>query len=106
MKFIGSMEDDDQLNEKSQIVIYGTGTIGKRLFDLLVKRGLGNNIVAFCDSNSNLWGTSVKNREVMELKEITRRFPHADYLVGSCCVRQITETLLENDIERIHIVRS
>lgn len=105
MKYIGSMEEDDQLNEKSQIVIYGTGIIGKKIFDILVRRGLENNVVAFCDSNSNLWGTSVKDREVMELKEIIGRFPHADYLVGSCCVRQITETLVENDIEKIHIVR-
>lgn len=106
MEFIGKIEDDSKLLLEDKIVIYGAGTIGKRLVRALDGKGCKEKIVAFCDSNQKIWGKKEEGIQVMSLKETVEKYPDAAYLIGSCCVRQIAETLIEAGIDKIHIARN
>lgn len=106
MEFIGKMEEDSKLLQENQIIIYGAGNIGKRLAEGLCQKGCRKKIVAFCDGNQELWGKEENGIKVLPLEEATERYPDAAYLIGSCCVRQIAETLIKAGIRKIHIVRN
>lgn len=105
MEFIGKIEDDDKLLQEDQIVIYGAGNIGKKLVIVLEKKGYRKKIVAFCDGNQQIWGKEENGILVISLEEAVRRYPEAAYLIGSCCVRQMAEALIEAGISKIHITR-
>lgn len=42
--------------ENSQVVIFGAGSYGKIIYELLNKMGYSNKIVAFCDNDSKKVG--------------------------------------------------
>lgn len=106
MEFIGKIEDDNKLLTEEQIIIYGAGTIGKRLVKVLDEKGYRKKIAAFCDSDRQKWGKKEEGIQVISLEEAAEKYPDAAYLVGSCCVRQIAETLIEAGINKIHITRN
>ena len=105
MDFIGKIEDDEKIKSEREIVIYGTGKMGKKLFEILQVNKQENHVKAYCDSNKEKWGTSVNGKEVLSLVEASKLYPDAAYLVGSCCVRQMVEELQKYNIQKIHIAR-
>ena len=105
MDFIGRLEEDTTIAEEEQIVIYGTGTIGKRAYAILKQKGLADKVSAFCDGNPAVISLTIEGKEIMSLDDAFFKYPKAAYLVASCCVRQMVENLQSQGIKKIHIIR-
>ena len=63
MDFIGSLVDDNALTNEEYIVIYGAGTIGKRAYAILKRKGLAGKMRAFCDGNPDVIGSTIGGKE-------------------------------------------
>lgn len=106
MNYIGTIENDRELMNKKQIIIYGGGKVGRHALEVLCERGLRDNVACFCDNNPKLWGKTVEGVCVFPLEEACcSKYPQGTYLVASMCVRQMVEALLQYGIEDIHIIR-
>ncbi len=105
MKYIGTIERDNELKGASQIVIYGAGKVGKEVLGFLKENGWLGRVSCFCDNDNRMWGSSVEGVLVISLLEATGRYPQGTYLIASLCVRQMLESLLGYGIEDIHVIR-
>ncbi len=65
--------------ENKDIVMFGAGAIGRRVFNILLQHE--NTIRAVCDNSLQLQGTFLKDFEIMPVQETVRRYPNAMFLV-------------------------
>ena len=105
MDYIGTIEQDRELEREEQIIIYGAGKVGRHALEALGKAGWREKVVCFCDSNRDMCGKDVEGIPVLGVKEACARYPQGVCLVASMCVRQMVESLLRHGMERIHIIR-
>lgn len=105
MNYIGTIEQDDELEQEDQIIIYGAGKVGRHTLEVLQKAGWQKKVVCFCDNNRNMAGKMLDGVPVSGVRETCARYPQGTYLVASMCVRQMVESLMRYGIEKIHIIR-
>ena len=55
-----------------RVVLFGSGTLGRRALDLLT--GLGAHVLAFTDNNSAAWGTTIEGVPVLSPEEASRLY--------------------------------
>jgi FkbM family methyltransferase len=60
------------LAHQNRVVLFGSGTLGKRAVDLF--REIGINPLAFCDSNPDRWGTNVSGLPVLSPSDAAAQF--------------------------------
>lgn len=92
---------------KRQLVLFCTGKAAKFAMCLLRMNRL-ENIVAFCDNDSEKWGGTYYGHEILSPKEAFRRYPKAHYLVAKLAkpeeiVQQIADSGIKQ--EQISIYR-
>jgi len=56
----------------NRVVLFGSGTLGKRALNLL--RGIGAQVLAFTDNNQTNWGTVIENVPVLSPQEAARLY--------------------------------
>lgn len=105
MKFIGRLQDDVFLMQEDKIVIYGCGRVGKKIYEELKKQGMDSKVHAFCDKNNDLIGKNVEQIPILSVAEACQKLGEAAFLIASCCVQDMVETLQKNNINNIHITR-
>lgn len=107
MEYIGWLEDDELLKVKEEIVIYGAGKYGQRVYMSLKEKGLAEKVKAFCVSDEAASGGEVEGVKVVSVKVAAEKFPEACFLIASVAVRQMVEELREVGIaESIHVVKA
>lgn len=70
------------LNQKQQIVILGSGRLGRFIHAQLLYRGY-ENLVSCCDNNKELWGSLQFNIKIISPEQAVKKFPQAKYIVAS-----------------------
>ena len=70
------------MRSKKEIIIYGCGTVGTRVCFLLHRNDISN-IVYFCDSDSNKWGSKCMGKKILSPQEAILSYPNAFFLVAN-----------------------
>ena len=73
-------------NKNNQIILYGAGSRGVRVFHNLISKGIKKQQLLFCDSNPNLWNTMLCGTKVISLDEL-KSFPSDTCFIISSSVR-------------------
>ena len=89
-----------KMEEKEQIVVFGSGKVAKFALCLMRMNQL-ENIVAVCDNNEEKWGESYYGHTILSPKEAVKRYPQAYYLAANKkCPAEIFEQLVEYGIKK------
>lgn len=70
------------VNQKEQIVIMGSGRLGKFIHAQLLYRGY-KNVVSCCDNNKELLGSFQYNIGIISPEHAVRKFPQAKYIIAN-----------------------
>ena len=93
-------------NKNNQIILYGAGSRGVRVFHNLISKGIKKQQLLFCDSNPNLWNTMLCGTKVISLDEL-KSLPSDTCLIISSSVRyEIIPKLQEFGFDNIHYFHS
>lgn len=71
-----------KMSEKEQIVIFGAGKSASYALCLMRMNGI-KHIQAFCDNNSDKWGSRYMGYEVLSPEEAAMKYPEAHYLIAN-----------------------
>lgn len=105
IEYIGNILYDKKiLQDDIKLVIFGCGMYGKKIAEYLVKKGIKDSIICFCDSNNTLEHCDIMGIPVHKPIEICRDYPDANYLIGGKFSREMYEVLKKNMIKKIHII--
>lgn len=105
MEYIGNIIYDELLKEKGiELVIFGAGRYGKRIYDFLDMNGMADNIKYFCDKNEMLWGRKSEGIEIVDPMQVIASKATYHFLVGGRYVKEILMLLQENEVEKIHLL--
>ncbi|MDB9822149.1 FkbM family methyltransferase [Deltaproteobacteria bacterium] len=69
------------MDKKTPVVIYGAAKMGRIFKTNLIKNGI--NILAFADSNSDLWGMDIDGIKIISPEELRKKHPNNPILVAS-----------------------
>ena len=80
--------------EKNQIILYGAGSRGVRVYHNLISKGFKKQQLLFCDSNSNLWNTMLCGIKVISLDELKSLPSDTCFIISSSVRYEIIPKLL------------
>lgn len=104
VEFIGKIEDDFQLKQEKQIVIYGCGKVGGTVYSFLEANGMSDKVVAFCDKNEALQGKLFREKPVCSIEACVKEYPAATYLIACADVLNVLQLMQKKQIDKIHII--
>lgn len=67
---------------RQKVVIFGCGRIGK-FFHALMDSKCPNQVIAYCDNNSELWHTAIQGILVLSPEGAVRQYPDAVYVIAN-----------------------
>lgn len=101
--FLAKVIDILKLMENRDVVIFGAGVIGKKVFNILTQND--NRIRAICDNSFKLQGTHLKDFEIMSVQETVTAFPDAAFLILNRKHRtEMRQQLLDEGIRNENII--
>lgn len=65
-----------------QVIIFGAGMCGKKLYVLFARNGV-NNVVAFCDNNEKKGMEKLFGKDVLPLSKCRVQYPEAIYIIAT-----------------------
>ena len=77
----------ENLSDIKEIIIFGSGKLGKFVPVLLQLNGI-DKIKAYCDNNSALQGRKLQGKPIISPKEAVNKYPQAKYLIANKAHRQ------------------
>lgn len=91
--------DDNLSIYHGSVVIFGSGSAGIRIYNIL--KSFGIEVVAFCDNNQSKWGSSLLNLPIISVNELENLSKAKDILVqiGSTYEKDIAAQLEELGIK-------
>lgn len=101
MEYIGNVLYDDLFVEDRKFIIYGTGIFGKKLYLYFKKCGYENKVIYFCDRDIQD-GVFLGVKVIYPLEAV--RVKNADFLVGGKYDTEMIDFLLDNGVEKIHLL--
>jgi FkbM family methyltransferase len=69
------------MDKKAPVVIYGAARMGRIFKTNLIENGI--NILAFADSNSDLWGMDIDGIKIISPEELRKNYPNNPILIAS-----------------------
>ena len=72
-----------QLEQKKEIVIYGSGHQGKMIAKYLNAKGRFGDIVSFADNSSEKQGRTIVGIQVTSLEDSIEKYPNADFVIAN-----------------------
>ncbi len=106
MEYIGSFECDKKLiNNEAGIVIFGAGKGLSGLLDKMEKSGIKGRVLCICDNNSEQQGNFIQGIQVISPEEAICRYSNAMFIVYNRFCEEISKQLIDEGIERIHLIR-
>lgn len=104
--YIGSCDDDKNLEFEKEIVIVGCGRRGKGIIDYMSAKGLISIIVAIADNDQTKQGSEYRGIQVISLAEAKKIYPNAAYVITTVCVSDLVCQLERLQIKNVHILRA
>lgn len=71
----------DQIRLNDEIIIFGSGNVGKLVFQYMYYSG--NNVVAYIDNNERSWGEKLEDIVVLSPEKATDMYPNAIYIIAN-----------------------
>lgn len=105
MEYVGNIIYDKLLTERDrELVIFGAGKFGRKIYEFLKRNGMVCNIQYFCDSNEALWGKRFAGIEIVNPAWLFADSDGYHFLVGGNFADEVTAYLLENGVRKIHLL--
>ncbi len=105
MEYIGDLRNDKRLKEASDIVIFGGGMMLPVLLDNMNQLHLRDRVVAVCDNNQKMHGKTIYGIPMYGLEYVKHNYKNATYIVYNKYFVEICKQLVENHIDKIHLLR-
>lgn len=103
MEYIGNIIYDKVVLESNiKFVVYGIGTMGKRLFAFLKNTGRLDKIDCICDANKELWGTLYNGVLVISPDEAVNEKKDCHFLTTGKYAEEQIMFLQKNGVNKIH----
>lgn len=103
MEYIGNViYDKVMLDGEVKLVIYGIGTMGKRLFAFLKNTNRLGKLDCICDANKELWGTLYNGIPIISPDEAVNEKKDFHFLIAGKFAKEQIMFLQKNGIKRIH----
>ncbi len=103
MSFIGELSNDRELLEnRGEILIYGTGGYGEKTYRNLLYYKKGKNIVAFVDRNSFYHGKVLHDIPVISIEEALERHRDSIICIGGETKGNISRVELLEEMSNVH----
>ena len=105
MEYVGNIIYDAFLmKNNTELVIFGAGRSGRKVYEFLERNNKAQNVKYFCDRNENLWGKRVEDIEVINPMQVVISKAEYHFLVSGDYADDMTEYLLQNGVKRIHLL--
>tara|TARA_B100000029_G_scaffold508795_1_gene596516 strand:+ start:440 stop:1366 length:927 start_codon:yes stop_codon:yes gene_type:complete len=89
-------------NNNKQIILYGAGSRGVRVFYNLMDKGFPKEQILFCDSNPKLWNTKLCDVEILSIDEL-KSFPEdICIIISSSVTYEIIPSLEKLGFTNVH----
>ena len=105
MEYIGRLEHDRMIEDKSEIVIFGAGKELSCLLNQMNIIGVKSNILCICDNSLVLQGRKIDGIEIVSPEYAFSRYSNAIYIVYNRFCMEISRQLKDKGIKRIHLIR-
>lgn len=104
MEYIGSLVYDRVLFEADvRLVIYGNGTVGRRLHAFLENNGILYKLDCICDANTELWGKMYRGIPIISPEEAVSKKTHCHFLAAGKYTEEQVSFLQKSGIKNIHM---
>ncbi len=105
MEYVGNIVYDDLLkHEGMELVIFGAGKSGRKIYDFLQRNGKAGNVSFFCDRNEALWGKKVEGVEIIDPMQAVTSEIEYHFLVSGLYADEMIKFLQKNDVRKIHLL--
>lgn len=105
MEYIGDIIYDEKiLDTRMQFIIYGAGKVGQRIYEYFMINDRQDSIKYFCDTNSALWGSTVKGVVVEGPDKLVEECREYRFIFAGQYADEICRLLLGKGIRNIHYV--
>lgn len=105
MEYIGRLENDILIRSKNKIVIFGAGKELSSLLNQMDAMGIKKGVLCICDNNSAQQGKKIDGIEIVSPDYAFLRCRDAIYIVYNRFCMEISKQLMDEGIERIHLIR-
>lgn len=105
MEYVGNIIYDMFLQQDdTELVIFGAGRSGRKVYEFLDRNGKALNVKYFCDRNQNLWGKQIAGIKVADPMQVIRSETEYHFLVSGVYADDMTKFLVDKNVKRIHIL--
>lgn len=80
------------LDERSRVIIYGTGSLGKKIYTLLLEKGF--DVIGFMDSDEKMWNNECLGKKILSFDEV-KSLKYDAILICSMFIEEIKNVLKE-----------
>lgn len=104
MEYVGNIIYDMFLKQNdTELVIFGAGRSGKKVYEYLDRNDKAQHIKYFCDCNADLWGRKIEGIEVVDPMQILCEVKY-HFLVCGNYAADMTEFLVSIGVKKIHLL--
>ncbi len=105
MRYVGNIIYDEILKKDSaELVIFGAGKTGRKIYTYLEINGLTHKLKCFCDMNKDLWGQVIDGVMIKNPEDIFFDREKYHFLIGGRYADEILEILQERGIQNVHLL--
>ena len=107
----GNIDNQDlntflEKNKNNQMILYGAGSRGVRVFYNLISKGVKKEQLLFSDSNPKLWNTMLCDTKVISIEELQSFSPDTCLIISSSVRYEIIPKLQNLGFSNIHYFHS
>lgn len=105
MRYVGNIIYDEILKKDSaELVIFGAGKTGRKIYAYLEMNDLSNKLNCFCDMNKELWGQLIDGVMIKNPEDVLGNREKYHFLTGGRYADEILEILQERGIQNVHLL--
>lgn len=105
MRYVGNIIYDEILKKDStELVIFGAGKTGRKIYSYLEINGLAHKLKCFCDMNEELWGQAIDGVIIKNPEDIFCDGEKYHFLIGGGYADEILKILQERGIRDVHFL--
>lgn len=105
--YIGRIENDKKISlTTDEIVVFGAGRELERILDKLTEMCVMDRVVCICDNSREKQGKEINGIKIISLDDAINCYSDAAYIVYNQFQIEICRQLMEQGIEKIHLIRA
>lgn len=105
MVYIGNLIYDEYIKKAEGIIIFGGGSMLPNLLQKMEQLNLLEKVTAICDNNVTIQGKEISGISVLAPDDACEEFNDLDFIVYNQYFMEICKQLVENHIDKIHLIR-